>query len=147
MTLYFEDIEVGDVYWGDKCVADPEEMLAYARRNDPSPFHLDEEAAKATIFGGLIASGGYVITLWYRSAIQVLRPVAHVGALPDWQFSFLKPVRPGDQIQVKATVLDKRPSSRAEQRRGYVTVAWELLNQDAQVALKVGVEWIVKMRD
>jgi acyl dehydratase len=147
MTLYFEDLSKGSVYWGNECPVDREEMLAYAWQNDPSPFHVDDAAARATPFGGLTASGGYIITIWYRSVIPVLAPVAHIGALPDWHISFIQPVRPGDRLRAKATILGKRLSSRPERRRGYVTVAWDLLNQNKQVVLKVGVEWIVKRRD
>jgi hypothetical protein len=52
MKLYFEDLEEGAVFRGDECVVDREEMLEYARKNDPLPFHLDEEAAKSSLFGG-----------------------------------------------------------------------------------------------
>jgi acyl dehydratase len=146
MTIYFEDLEEGVVYFGDECAADREEMLEYARKNDPWPFHLDEEAAKATPFGGLVASGGYTFTLWYRSAIPILKPIAHYGALPDWRFSFLHPVRPGDRLRAKVTIMSKRPSRRPERNWGYVAVEWEILNQEKQVVLKVNLEWIIRKR-
>jgi acyl dehydratase len=58
MKMYFEDLEEGVVFRGDVCVADKEEMLDYARKNDPSPFHVDEEAARNSPYGGLIARRG-----------------------------------------------------------------------------------------
>ena len=67
--VYFEDLVDGRTYWGTECVADKEEMLKYARKNDPWPFHADEEEAKKSGFGGIIASAGYSLTLGYRSLI------------------------------------------------------------------------------
>ena len=58
VKLYFDDLEVGRVFRGDECVADRDEMLEYARKNDPSPFHVDEDAARNSPYGGLIASAG-----------------------------------------------------------------------------------------
>ena len=65
-TVHFEDLVEGQEFVGDEVMVDKDEMLEYARKNDPWPFHVDEEAAKASPFGGLIASGGYAISLYYR---------------------------------------------------------------------------------
>ena len=64
-TVYFEDLDTGSVHHGSECICDEDEMLEYSRRNDPWPFHIDEAAATHSPFGGVIASGGYIITLWY----------------------------------------------------------------------------------
>ena len=69
--VYFEDINVGDCWASGEHVVDREEMLAYNRANDPWPIHVDEEAAARTPFGGLIASGGYTITIMYRLGTQI----------------------------------------------------------------------------
>src|SRR6516165_6371392 len=61
--------------------ADKDEMLDYARKNDRSPFHVDEEAARNSPYGGLIASAGYTVTLWYRSAIPINASLAFLEAL------------------------------------------------------------------
>ena len=63
-TVYFEDLDAGSVHLGRECTCDRDEMLEYSRRNDPWPFHVDEAAAAQSPFGGLIASGGYIVTLW-----------------------------------------------------------------------------------
>ena len=71
MTIvYFEDLDEGAVHWGSECPVEKDVMLDYGRRYDPWPFHIDEEAAKLSPFGGLIASGGYIISLMYRSSSQ-----------------------------------------------------------------------------
>src|SRR5206468_3238437 len=70
-NVYFEDLEVGSVHLGRECVCDKDEMLEFSRRNDPWPFHVDEAAAARSPFGGVVASGGFIITLWYRSLIEI----------------------------------------------------------------------------
>ncbi len=63
--VYFEDLEVGSVHLGRDCLCDMQEMLEFSRRNDPWPFHVDEAAAARSPFGGIVASGGFIVTLWY----------------------------------------------------------------------------------
>src|SRR3989441_12242392 len=61
-TVYFEDLEVGSVHLGRECLCDKDEMLEFSRRNDPWPFHVDEAAAALSPYGGIVASGGFIIT-------------------------------------------------------------------------------------
>ena len=60
--VYFEDLEEGQIFWGDEVLVDPHEMLACNVRNDPWPIHVDKSAAEMSPYGGIIASGGYTIT-------------------------------------------------------------------------------------
>ena len=133
-TLFFEDLEVGSVHLGRECTCDREEMLEYGRRNDPWPIHIDEAAATLSPFGGLIASGGYVITLWYRSLVEIYNTPratwAFLGGL-DWKVKFRAPVRAEDTLRVRVTVKDKRPWIKPGQ--GMVTLFNELLNQRSEV--------------
>ena len=71
-VLYYEDLEDGHEQWGGEIVVDREEILAHAKEYDPWPFHTDDEAAKASVFGGLVASGGYTINLWFKLGHQLL---------------------------------------------------------------------------
>src|SRR5438874_12802242 len=86
-TVYFEDLEVGSVHLGRECVCDKDEMLEFSRRNEPWPFHVDEAAAALSPCGGIVASGGYVSTLWYRFLIDISNTsrttCAFLGVL-DW---------------------------------------------------------------
>lgn len=125
--LYFDDLEPGAVYWGDRCLVDEAEMLEYARANDPLPMHLDAEAAAKTSFGGLVASGGFTLTLWLRSIIPIARRLALIAGV-DWHITLPRPVRAGDTLQTRFTVTDKRGSSKPD--RGVVKTKQELLNQD-----------------
>jgi len=130
MKMYFEDLEEGTVFRGDECVADRDEMLEYARKNDPSPFHVDEEAARNSPYGGLIASAGYTVTLWYRSGIPISRSLAFLGGF-EWHIKLPLPVRPGDRLHTEVEIRNKKPSSKPG--RGYVTTSQKILNQDSQV--------------
>jgi acyl dehydratase len=80
MKLYFEDLNEGTVFRDDECVADKDEMLDYARKNDPSPFHVDEEAARNSPYGGLIASAGYTVYGIGRAFLSSLQSRFLVGS-------------------------------------------------------------------
>lgn len=139
-TVYFEDLQVGSVHLGRQCVCDKDEMLEFSRRNDPWPVHVDEAAAALSPFGGVIASGGYIITLWYRSLIEIYNtPRATWAFLAafDWKVKFRTPVRAADTIQVRVTVKDKRPWIKPGQ--GMVTLFNEILNQRSEVVCTVEV--------
>ena len=146
-TVYFEDLEVGSVHLGGECVCDKDEMLDFGRRNDPWPFHIDEAAAARSPFGGVIASGGYVVTLWYRSLIEIYNTPratwAFLGGL-DWKLRFRAPVRPADILRVRVTVKDKRPWIKSGQ--GVVTLFNELLNQRSEIVCTVEVMVLLATR-
>ena len=146
-SVYFEDLELGSVHVGKPCVCDKDEMLEYIRRNDPWPFHIDETAAPGSTFGGVIASGGYIITLMYRSLIEIYNTpratCAFLGGL-DWKLRFLAPVRPQDVLQVSMPIKDKRLSSKPG--RGVVTLFQEMLNQRQEVVFNVEVVALLATR-
>ena len=139
-TVYYEDLEIGSVHLGRECVCDRDEMLEFARRNDPWPFHVDEAAAALSPYGGIVASGGYIITLWYRSLVEIYNTPkstwAFLGGL-EWKVKFRAPVRAADTLRAKVTVKDKRPWIKRDQ--GAVTLYNEILNQRSQVVCTVEV--------
>lgn len=143
-TLYFEDLEEGMVTWNGECDVDKEEMIAYARQNDPWPFHVDEEAAAEGPFAGLIASGGYTISLMYRLGHPLLNEsvenFAFLGGF-DWQIKFPHPIRAGDHLRHKRTILSKITSSKPE--RGIVKTLLELINQEGRVVFSNEVTYLV----
>jgi len=141
--IHWNDLEEGAVFWGDTVTVNPEEMLEYARRNDPQPFHLDANEAMASPFGGLIASAGYTVTLWYRSAIPILTKLAFLGGF-EWLIKLPVPVRPADQLRVRVKIKNKKTSSKPG--RGYVTVFHEIFNQDNTVAFSWEVTWMLATR-
>ena len=105
------------------------EIIAFAAQFDPQPMHLDEEAAKDTLLGGLAASG------WHTCAI-VMRMMADwfvvnstgMGSPGIEEVKWLKPVRPGDRLTLHRTILEKR-ASKSRPDMGLVKIAFELLNQ------------------
>jgi acyl dehydratase len=143
VKLYFEDLEEGIVFRGDECAVDREEMLQYALRNDPSPFHIDEEAARNSPYGGLIASGGYTVTLWYRSAIPIVAKLAFLGGF-EWHIKLLLPVRAGDRLRTEVAILSKKSSSKPG--RGYVTALHRVLNQTDQPVFTCELVWMIGTR-
>ena len=110
--LYFEDFEEGQVYeLGEKTLT-KEEIVAFAREYDPQPFHVDEEAAKGSAFGGLIASGWHTAAIFMRLyADAVLSRAESMGSPGVEELRWLKPVRPGDTLSARLTVLDAAPSA------------------------------------
>lgn len=144
---YFEDLRQGDVFWSGETVVDREEMLEYNRRNDPWPFHIDEEEAKKTPFGGIIASGGYTITLMYRLTSEICngpeRPWAFLGGF-DWELKFPHPVFPGDRLRCRVTIVSTRESSKPE--RGVVQNLIEVFNKDDKLVLSILSTALLKRR-
>jgi len=130
--LHWEDFQTGAVaVYGPRLVT-REEIVAFAAEFDPQPMHLDEAAASATMLGGLGASGWHICCLLMRMiADGFLHESNSMGAPGVDEVRWLKPLRPGTQIRVRATVLDKRASgSRPEM--GFVKFRYEVLDeQDA----------------
>ena len=143
MKIYFEDLDEGTVFRGDECVADKDEMLDYARKNDPLPFHVDEEAARNSLYGGLVASGGYTVMLWYRSGIPILASIAFLGGF-EWHIKLPLPVRAGDRLRTEVEIRNKKSSSKSG--RGYVTTLHRILNQDSQVVFTCEAAWMIETK-
>jgi acyl dehydratase len=113
-------------------------MLAYNKAYDPFPIHVDEVAAAASPFGGIIASGGYTISLLYRLVHNLDRELNRVQAFLggfDWQVKFAHPVRAGDRLRLRATFTENRLSSKPG--RGVTNWLSEVVNQDDLIVLSV----------
>ncbi len=131
--LYFDDIQVGQRFTGSRtCTVDAEQIKAFAAQFDPQPFHLDEAAGRATVFGGLVASGWHTAALTMRLVVEGGPPLAGgtvgLGAELSWHAA----VRPGDTLQVRAEVIEIVPS-RTRPDRGRVVLRTETVNQHGQV--------------
>jgi acyl dehydratase len=133
----FEDFKPGHVFEHGARTLEEQEIIDFARAWDPQRYHVDPEAAKATPFGGLIASGWQSCGVAMRLMCDAyLNESSCVGSPGIDEIRFLRPVRPGDTLRFRSTVLESAPSrSRAE--RGTVTFRWELLNQDGEVVLSM----------
>jgi acyl dehydratase len=132
---YFEDFRPGEVMELEPVTVSAEEIVAFASRYDPQPFHTDPEAAKASAFGGLVASGWHTVSLFMGSFVRaVLLDSSSMGSPGVEEIRWLAPVRPGDELRPRATVEDARPSAtRAD--RGTVFTLCEVFNQDGTLVM------------
>jgi acyl dehydratase len=133
VTLHFEDFRPGDTFDLGSTTVDGEEMLAFAHRFDPQPFHVDPEAAVRTPFGGLIASGWFTGSLFMRLYVDaVLADSTSQGSPGLSELRWLEPVRAGDVLAGRLTVVDTAPSA-TRPGRGTVVLRGELLRDGTPV--------------
>ena len=134
---YFEDYGAGSVHEIGSVRVDKDEVIDFARRYDPQVFHLDEEAAKRTMFGGLIASGWHTAGLMMRLlAGNFLPKKASLGATAVDELRWHLPVRPGDVLSIRVTVLETR-RSRSKPDRGVMRTGIQVTNQHGEVAMSL----------
>ena len=132
---YFEDFAPGQVIELGRHTITKDEIIAFARQFDPQVFHLDEEAAKQTIFGGLIASGWHTGSLMMRLLFEgVVKDTVSHGSPGVDELRWVKPVRPGDTLEGRLTVTECVPS-RSKPDRGVVRSVIELRNQHGEIVV------------
>jgi acyl dehydratase len=117
---------------GERTVSE-EEIIRFAREFDPQSFHVDTELARESSFGGLIASGWHTCSICSRLLVDSLfQDTANLGGLGVDEMRWIAPVRPGDTLIGRATVLEARPS-KSKPDRGPVALRVELENQDGAI--------------
>jgi len=135
--LYLDDLSVGPLGEYGSHTITRDEIIAFAREYDPQLFHLDDAAAKRSIYGGLIASGWQTVSLSQRLVVDgFLGRAAGLGSPGVDQLRWLRPVRPGDTLSVRVEIVEVRPS-RSKPDRGSVRLKYETLNQDREVVLEL----------
>jgi len=134
---YWEDMRVGETADLGSCAITEAEILAFARKYDPQPFHTDLEAARRSIYGGLIASGWHTCALMMRLSVDAARrdEAATTGSPGLDSCRWLKPVRPGDVLSARTEVLETWPSR--TKPIGFVRRRSEMVNQQGEVVLRV----------
>jgi acyl dehydratase len=130
--LYLEDLSVGDRFQSGEHALDAAQIKAFALQFDPQPFHIDEESAKNTFFGGLAASGWHTAALTMRLLVESGIPLAEGVIGSGGELQWPKPTRPGDVLHVVSEVLDITPS-RSKPGRAMVTMRCRTLNQRGEV--------------
>lgn len=137
ITRHWEDFKVGEVEQiGGKRV-DKDEIIAFAKQYDPQPFHIDEAAAKQSMYGGLIASGWHTCAMVMRMMCDAyMLQSASVGSPGIDNLKWLKPVRPGDTISARRTTLETR-ASKSKPDIGIVNNLWEVFNQDGEMVMSM----------
>ena len=134
---YFEDFEAGQVLELGSVDVTESAILDFARQFDPQPFHVDPEAAAESVFGGLIASGWHTGSMWMRLYVDNMLGSASAQGSPGIEeLRWLAPVRPGDTLHGRLTVLETTPSERRPDR-GTVRIRGEMINQDGVTVLSM----------
>ncbi|HEV3115413.1 MAG TPA: MaoC family dehydratase [Gemmataceae bacterium] len=143
---YLEDFTVGETFRSGAVAVDLAAIKQFAAQFDPQPFHLEEGAAHASLFGGLVASGWHTAALTMRlivqSELQIVGGV--IGAGVD-QLQWPRPVRPGDVLRVESEVLEVRPS-KSRPDRGIVKTRTTTFNQDDQPVMVMVSNLVVPRR-
>jgi len=136
---YLEDFAVGQTFRSGRLLIDKERIKTFGAEFDPQPFHLDEEAARGTIFGGLAASGWHTAAVTMRLLVESdIKPAGGIVGAGFDEFRWTRPVRPGDELRVESEVLEVRPS-RSRPHQGLIKVRTTTLNQnDEAVQVTVG---------
>lgn len=131
--MYFEDFEVGQTYSCGPRTVSKSEIVEFASQYDPQSFHVDEDAAEESVFGGLIASGWHTASVTMRLLVDGLfENVAMVGALGVDELRWRKPVYGGDALSITTTVADTEDW---DEEKGRVTFELEASNQDDETVL------------
>src|SRR5580698_10029167 len=143
---YLEDFAVGQTFGSGRLRIDGQRALAFAAEFDPQPFHLDEAAARRSIFGELTASGWHTAAVTIRLLVETeLRPAGgYVGAGLD-ECRWPRPVRPGDELRVECEVIEVRPS-KSRPAQGLIKLRTTTLNQNDEAVLMYVVTMIVPRR-
>ena len=135
LRWYWEDFPVGDVREFGALPVTREAVLAFAGEFDPQPFHLDDAAAEASLFGRLSASGWHTCAMAMRMMCDAyLLDSSSLGSPGIDSLRWTKPVHPGDTLSVRMTTLETRPMA-SRPKVGLVLSQWEVLNQHQQVVL------------
>jgi acyl dehydratase len=134
--LYYEDLEVGNIYSSSEVVVSLAEIQEFANYYDPQPFHIDPEAAKLSVFGQLVASG------WHTAALAMrLRVTGELKLAGGWigmgveSLRWPSPVRPGDCLHAETQVIEKR-ESKSNPKRGVIRVRTSLFNQEGSLVFE-----------
>jgi acyl dehydratase len=134
---YFEDFVEGQTFELGTFTYTAEEIVEFARKYDPQPMHTDPEAGRRSIYGGLIASGWQTATSYMRLLVDhIMRDSDSIGSPGIDQLRWLKPVRPGDTLRARFSVLEARPSN-SRPDWGIVRSRGEVLNQSDELVMRV----------
>jgi acyl dehydratase len=142
---YLDDLQIGQRFTSGSQLVDEEQVKAFASQFDPQPFHLDDTAARRTLFGGLAASGWHTAAITMRLLVETGLPLAGgiVGA--GGEIAWPNPTRPGDLLRVESEVVAITPS-RSHPNRGTVIVRSVTKNQKSEVVQELKAKLIVPRR-
>ena len=133
--LHYEDFPAGEIVTYGAYEVTAGEIIAFAAMYDPQPFHLDEEAGRASILGGLCASGWHVCAMLNRMNVDAyLVRSAGMGSFGLEEVKWLRPVFAGDTLSIRRSTVERRVSARRPDM-GIIKFHWQMLNQDHELKL------------
>ena len=147
---YYEDLEIGTVTHSPRSYkVTRDEVIDFARKYDPQPFHLDDEAAKQTFFGKLSASGWHTAAMMMRLMVETMQhgePQAGLGSPGIDELKWIKPVYPGDELRVVMTLVEKR-RMKSRPDMGLTKSRNEVYNQNDELVLSMIGNGLIRVRD
>ena len=133
--LHYEDFPAGEIVTYGAYEVTAEEITGFAAKYDPQPFHLDEEAGRASILGGLCASGWHACAMLNRMNVDAyLVRSAGMGSFGLEEVKWLRPVFAGDTLRIRRSTVERRVSARRPDM-GIIKFHWQMLNQDDELKL------------
>ena len=146
MTRYFEDFSPGERFVSKGVTFTEADIISFALRYDPQPFHLDVEAAKESPYGGLIASGFHTLSQGFRMMLQEgIFAQCSMGSPGMDELRWLAPVRPGDTLHMEGEVMESRPSA-SKPDRGIVKMDYRAVNQHGETVMTLRVLHLLRRR-
>jgi acyl dehydratase len=133
-TFYFEEIEVGQMWESSEYLVTRDDIIAFAKRWDPQPFHIDDEAGARSIFGTLTACVAHTFAIHTHLVQKLESQIAMLAGLAITKFELPHPVRPLDWLRLERHILAKRLSS-SKSDRGIITTDQFLKNQDDHLVM------------
>jgi acyl dehydratase len=143
--LYLEDLAVGQVFSTQTKTVTEEEIKEFATQFDPQPFHLDDEHAKTTLFGGLAASGWHTAAMTMRLLVETGPQLAGGVIGGGGEINWPTPTRPGDVLHVDSEVLEIIPS-RSRPDRGMIVLRSDTKNQHGEIRQSIKMKLVAKRR-
>jgi acyl dehydratase len=142
---YFEDLTDGEHLHCQKLVFTKRDIIEFAQRFDPQPFHIDENEAKKSIFGGLVASSLHTISACTRNVVEAQGDVAILSGVGMYEAKMFNPVRPNDILSIEARWTDLR-RSRSKPDIGFAGIKCKVINQKEEPVVEYGYRYIVACR-
>ena len=142
---YFDDIRDGEVLDCQPVLMKREAIIDFAKNFDPQPFHIDETAARESIFGGLVASSLHTLSACTRSVVDAQGDVKIISGVGMHQVNMFNPVRPGDTLWVKAWWTDLK-RSRSKPDRGFAAIKCRVTNQRKEPVIEYGYRYLLACR-
>ena len=142
---YLEDLVIGEERLSQPVRVSADEIIEFAKKFDPQPFHIDPEAAKLTQFGGLIASGTHTLAYWRKMDDEINGDIAYICGLEYESVRLITPLRPGDDMFLKSEIIEAR-RSKTRPDRGVVKIAYRVSNQNNQTLATLTCTSLVKTK-